>query len=447
MHQASNTVTPAATLGGVLRPPGDKSISHRVVLMASAASGVSAVRGFLASEDCLHTLRAMGALGASAHVDAQGTLRIEGTGGRFLQPVAPLDLGNSGTGLRLLAGFLAGRMLDVTLTGDASLRRRPMRRIRDPLNRMGASVELLGGHGGTAPVRVQGRNLRGIAYDLPVASAQVKSCVLLAALCAKGPTVVREPAPTRDHTERLFRAMGIDVDVAGPEIRLEGAGPAGPAVRGTAWDVPGDLSSAAFWVAACAAREGARLTVEHVGLNPRRTAVLDVLERMGASIERRPLAGSDAWEPAGTLVVSGRALRGTTIGGAEIPNLIDELPVLAVAAALAEGETVIRDAAELRVKESDRIRVMCENLRRMGVGVEERGDGMTIRGPARLNASSELRSEGDHRVAMAMAVLALSGPAPSSVRDVACVDTSYPAFWEDLAALSGQAGPAAGDGA
>ena len=281
--------------------------------------------------------------------------------------------------------------------------------------------------------------MRAIEYRSPVASAQVKSCVLLAGLRAEGVTRVIEPLPTRDHTERLMSALGLPVRTVGDrQIELEGSAGRPWTMGGGEWDVPGDISSAAFWVVAAAARPGSELVARNVGLNPRRTAVLDVLRRMGADVRIEPQAGdAAAWEPRGDVVVRGARLRGTRIHGAEIPNLIDELPILAVAGALAEGETEIRDAGELRVKESDRIATMAAGLRAMGVPVEERPDGLLVRGGARIRASDQLESRGDHRIAMSLAVLALFAEEPSRVHDVACVDTSYPGFEEDLKRLIG----------
>ncbi len=435
-HGSSSViVTPASRIGGEISVPGDKSISQRLALLCGIASGESVIHGFLRSEDCLHTLGAMTALGARAHFDSDELLRIEGNGGRFLQPVGELDLGNSGTGLRLLTGLLAGRPIEAVLTGDESLRSRPQRRIADPLQAMGAVIETLG-PGGTAPLRVRGGALRGLQYDLPVASAQVKSAILLAGLFAEGVTRVRESVPTRDHTERLLRAMGVEISSENGVITLRGYGADGPNIRGEEWQVPGDFSSAAFWFAAAAARPNAEVTVAGVGLNPRRTAFLDVLRRMGAEVVVERDLVREPWEPTGRVTVRGRNLRGVEVGGAEIPNLIDEIPVLTAIAALAEGETVVRDARELRVKESDRIAVMAANLRRLGVEVEELEDGLVMRGPARLKPADDVRSHGDHRVAMAMAVLALHAPGPVVIHGVGCVATSYPSFWKDLERLT-----------
>jgi 3-phosphoshikimate 1-carboxyvinyltransferase len=429
----SMTVAPCRRLRGELEMPGDKSISHRLAMLCGSAKGRSVIRNYLQSGDCLATLRAMQSLGASPAFKG-GVLEMRGNGGRMLEPVGPLDLGNSGTGIRLMTGLLAGSGVEATLTGDESVRSRPMGRIHEPLLRMGAAIELKG-EGGRAPIAIHGRELKGIAYDLPVASAQVKSCILLAGLRATGTTTVRERVETRDHTERLFKAMMLPVRVDGLSVSLDGAGPSGPALQGGKWHVPGDISSAAFWLVAAAAKEGADVTIRHLGLNPRRTAVLDVLVRMGADVRIEPEAGSETWEPVGDVTIRGGPLRGTTIGGAEIPNLIDELPILAVAGALAQGETVIRDAAELRVKESDRIATTAAGLREMGVEVEERPDGITVRGGCPLRASDGLKSHGDHRIAMALAVLSLFAPGASVVHDIACVDTSYPGFWADLKKL------------
>jgi 3-phosphoshikimate 1-carboxyvinyltransferase len=429
-------VHPCAPLVGELVTPGDKSVSHRVAMLAGLADGVSRVHGFLGSADCLGTLKAMEALGASSALLPDGVLEIHGTRGKVLQPAGPLDVGNSGTSMRLLAGLLAGFDQAVTLTGDASLSKRPMGRIAEPLRAMGATIALTGERG-TAPLTVRGGRLQAIDYVLPVASAQVKSAILLAGLFAEGTTSVTEPAPTRDHTERILAELGLSVEVDGAVIRIRGAGAAGLVLPAREWWVPGDISSAAFWLVAAATRPGAAVTMRNVGLNPRRTAVLDVLRRMGADLQVTPLAAAGRGEPVGDIAVRGGRLRGTVIEGDEIPNLIDELPILAVAGALAEGETVIRDAGELRVKESDRIAVMCANLRRMGVAVDEFDDGMRVAGPATVTAGEALDSEGDHRIAMSMAVLAQSSTAPVRIRQVACVETSYPGFRDHLKVLGG----------
>ena len=432
MH--SKTIHPVSAFGGELRVPGDKSVSQRIAMLAALAKGTSVIKGFLTGEDAMSTLHAVCALGASSKFEGD-VLKITGTGGKFKEPVNALDLGNSGTGTRLLAGLLAGQKMTVTIKGDESLSRRPMGRIKDPLEEMGAQIELTG-ETGTLPMTISGTPLHGIRYELPMASAQVKSAVLLAGLFANGKTTVVEPRPTRDHTEKLFQTLEIPFDVNGLEISLQGFGSNGPEINACNLTVPGDFSSAAFWIAAVAARPGAELIVRDVGLNPRRTALLDVLSRMGALIETE--LDVEEGDPIGSVFVRGTPLRGTEICGDEIPNLIDELPMIAAVGALAEGETVIRDAAELRVKESDRIAVTAAHLRAFGVEVEERPDGMTVHGPAELHAPEEpLASHGDHRIAMSMAMLATFADSPVQIDDVDCVATSYPEFWSHLEQLGG----------
>ena len=427
-------VYPAA-LGGEISVPGDKSVSQRIAMLAALAHGTSTIKGFLTGEDALSTLKAVCALGAS-HCFEGELLKITGTGGKFKQPANDLDMGNSGTGTRLLAGLLAGWPMTITMTGDASLSRRPMGRIANPLKQMGAEIELTG-EKGTLPMTIHGTQLKGIRYELPMASAQVKSCVLLAGLFAEGKTTVIEPRPTRDHTEKLFQTLEIPIDVNGFEISVSGFGSTGPQFDAKDITVPGDFSSAAFWIAAVAARPGAELTVRGVGLNPRRTALLDVLKRMGAQIKTE--LTEEQGDPIGNIVVRGAQLRGTEIGGDEIPNLIDELPVISAIAALADGDTVIRDAEELRVKESDRIAMMAAHLRAFGVEVTEQPDGMIVHGPARLKAPQDsLDSDGDHRIAMSVAVLATFVDQPVTIENTACVDTSYPDFWKHLEQLGGK---------
>ncbi len=432
MH--SKTIHPVSSFGGEVCVPGDKSVSQRIAMLAALAKGTSEIRGFLTGEDAMSTLNAVCALGASSKFEGD-VLKITGTGGKFKEPANPLDLGNSGTGTRLLAGLLAGQKMTVTMTGDESLSRRPMGRIKDPLEEMGAQIKLTG-EKGTLPMTISGTPLTGIRYELPMASAQVKSAVLLAGLFAEGKTTVIEPRPTRDHTEKLFQTLEIPLTVDGLEISLQGFGPNGPEINACNLTVPGDFSSAAFWIAATAARPKTELIVRDVGLNPRRTALLNVLSRMGALIETE--LSEEEGDPIGSVFVRGTPLRGTEICGDEIPNLIDELPMIAAVGALAEGETVIRDAAELRVKESDRIAVTAAHLRAFGVEVEERPDGMTVRGPAELHAPKEpLASHGDHRIAMSMAMLATFADAPVQIDDVDCVATSYPEFWNHLEQLGG----------
>ncbi len=429
-------VQPGDVFGGTIEVPGDKSISHRVAMMAALASGTTKIRHFLQSEDCVNTLRAMEALGARSYFSEDGELVIQGTGGNLIEPAGPLNMGNSGTTIRLLAGILAGQTGTYELTGDDSLRSRPMARIKDPLEKMGAKLALTG-EKGTAPITITGGKLKAIDYMLPVASAQVKSCLLLAGLFAEGTTIVTEPLPTRDHTERLFRTLELPVAVDGTQIKLKGFGNEGPSIKARPFTIPGDFSSAAFWMVAAAARKKAEVTIRNVGLNPRRIALLDVLRRAGAAVDITLSATNADAEPVGDIHVCGGQLKAVEVGGSDIPNLIDELPLIAVLGALAQGTTIIRNAAELRVKESDRIATMAANLRLLGVEVEERPDGMAVTGGAALAATSPVRSYGDHRIAMAMSVLALFSSTPVVINNVACVDTSYPGFWDHLRQLGG----------
>ncbi len=420
-------VAPGRPLRGVLRVPGDKSISHRAAILGAIAHGTTRVSGFLRAEDCLSTVQCLRALGAS--IEERGT-DLEIRGAALQEPEDILDVGNSGTTIRLLAGVLAGHRFHSVLTGDASVRRRPMDRVVDPLRRMGARIS--GRQGGRlAPLAIDGGGLSGIAYTTPVASAQVKSAVLLAGLFADGDTAVREPLQSRDHTERMMGAFGAEVIRAGLTTRLHGP----VALRGRDVRVPGDLSSAAFLLVAAALVPGSDLAVADVGLNPTRTGVLDVLRMMGAGVEVRDLR-DEGGEPVGTVAVRASQLHGVTIGGDLIPRAIDELPVLAVAASLADGETVIRDAAELRVKESDRVAALARELGRLGARVEPQPDGLAIVGTHRLRGG-RVSSGGDHRIAMALAVAGLCAGGPVTIDDPACIETSFPGFAAALRRATG----------
>jgi 3-phosphoshikimate 1-carboxyvinyltransferase len=431
---SSKKVFPAK-LGGTVTVPGDKSISQRVAMLAALANGTSKVIGYLNGEDARSTLSAMEQMGAKAEF-RDDALYITGVAGQLHQPEEPLNMGNSGTGTRLLAGVVAGAGIEVTMEGDASLSSRPMGRIRHPLSLMGAHIGLTG-KPGTLPMVICGGKLKGIGYLLPMASAQVKSCVLLAGLFAEGKTTVVEPRPTRDHTEKLFQALGIPIQINGLEVSVEGCGEEGLKFNAREFFVPGDFSSAAFWIVAVAARPGAELTINNVGLNPRRTALLDVMRRMGADIE--VTVTEEKGDPYGNIKVRGAQLKGTIIEGDEIPNLIDEIPVISVAAALAEGQTEIRDAGELRVKESDRIEEVVKNLRLFRVEVEEKEDGMIITGPAVLKTPEErINSHGDHRIAMSVAILNSFSDGKITLDNVGCVDTSYPEFWQHMETLGGK---------
>ncbi|MGD9895553.1 MAG: 3-phosphoshikimate 1-carboxyvinyltransferase [Candidatus Methylacidiphilaceae bacterium] len=426
----SFSIVPAARLAGEIAVPGDKSISHRAVMLASLAHGPTEVTGFLPSEDCVCTLRAFQALGVDIEVRDPTALSIENHAHRLLPAREALDCGNSGTMMRLIAGVLAGQSFRSRLVGDASLSKRPMGRIIEPLERMGAHIRAEG-EKGTPPLTLEPAELHGIEYELPIASAQVKSCLLLAGLHAAGVTRILEPSPTRDHTERLLAHFGLRPLREGREIVIQG----GLTLEGRNLFVPGDFSSAAFWIAGAAAMSGSEVRIRGVGLNPTRTGLIKVLLRMGAQIEESVEEGRADGEPRGSLLIRGGELRGTKIEKAEIPNLIDELPVLAAIAALAQGETQITGAEELRVKECDRIRCMVENLRRFGVPVDELPDGMIVEGGHPIRAA-RVASFGDHRVAMACSILALRADGRSRIDDVGCVDTSYPGFFRHLENLS-----------
>ncbi|MBN2302345.1 MAG: 3-phosphoshikimate 1-carboxyvinyltransferase, partial [Lentisphaerae bacterium] len=399
------------------------------------ADGESSISGFLRSDDCIRTLGALANLGAVVEDDGE-TIKIHGVSGRMTSPGCVIDMGNSGTGIRLISGLLAGQQITVELTGDESLRSRPMDRIKVPLEMMGAVVDLKG-HGGCAPIRIKGGHLHGISYKLPVASAQIKSCILMAGLFADGITEVVEPRATRDHTEIAMRLMDINVSVVGKAIRIEGYGTHPPHLLARQWRVPGDFSSSAFWIAAAAGHEGSELTVKNVGLNPRRTAMLNILRRMGADIDiRLDEDVGDGGEPAGTITVRGHFLEGTEISGDEIPNVIDELPVIAAIGSVSNGKTIIRDASELRVKESDRIATMLEGLIALGVKAREMPDGLEIIGNAHIRGGCSVQSHGDHRIAMAMAILSTFADSAVAIEDVSCVGTSYPGFWDDMRRLT-----------
>jgi 3-phosphoshikimate 1-carboxyvinyltransferase len=414
----------APTIHAELTVPGDKSISHRAIMLAALANGTGTITGFLPSEDCLATMKAFQQLGIEIKRLDDTTLVVEGRRGSFSAPVGDIDCGNSGTTMRLLCGILAAQPFRSRLIGDASLSARPMKRVIDPLTQMGAKITAEG-EGGRAPLIIEGGSLKGIDYTSQVASAQLKSAILLAGLSAKGMTRVTEPDQSRDHTERMLAWHLLRPKKNGLTVAV----PGGQTLESRDFRVPGDISSAAFWLVAAAAQPGSHLMVKDVGLNPTRTGVLAVLIRMGAHISEKVESGEA--EPRGKVEVRGARLRGTTMGGKEIPNLIDELPILAVAGALAEGRTIIKDARELRVKETDRIAAMAKNLRAFGVQVDEREEGIEIEGGAKLRGA-DVESFGDHRIAMASAVLAMLAEGHSVVRNTECVDTSYPGFYETL---------------
>ncbi len=421
------TVRAARRLRGTIEPPGDKSISHRAAILNAIAQGEATVENFQTGANCLATVRCLRALGVRIDSPAPAVLRVCGSG-RFglREAAAVLNAANSGTTLRLLAGLLAAQPFFSVLSGDASLRSRPMGRIVEPLRAMGARVQ--GRAGGTRPpLAIDGGRLQGIRHLLPVASAQVKSALTLAGLYAEGETLLEEPSPSRDHTERMLQAMGAPMVVGERGLRVS---PLTGDLAPLSLRVPGDISAAAFWMVAAAAHPDAELRLTGVGLNPSRSGIIDALRSMGAdiAIEKERMSGC---EPVADVVVRSSRLRGTVIEGALIPRLIDEVPALAVAACLAEGETVIRDAGELRVKESDRIRSTVAELRRLGAQIQELPDGMVIRGVGALRGAA-CGSHGDHRLAMALAVAGLLAAGETTVRGAEAAAVSYPAFWDDL---------------
>ncbi len=423
---SSYRVSPGGRINGRRRVPGDKSISHRSVMLGAIAGGVTRVTGFLEGADAISTMNVFRALGVVIEGPTDGAVTVHGVGLRGLRaPAEPLDCGNAGTAMRLLMGLLAGQRFGSTLVGDESLSRRPMRRVAEPLALMGARIETVDGK---PPVVLQPvPELNGIEYRMPVASAQVKSALLLAGLYAHGRTVIEEPAPTRDHTERMLTAFGVRLERQGRRVAIDG----GQLLRAvTRIDVPADISSAAFFLVAATIAPGSNLVLEHVGMNPTRTGVIDILLRMGADIvaeNRREVGG----EPVADLRVRSAPLTGIPIGPDLVPLAIDEFPVLFVAAACAQGRTVVTGAEELRVKESDRIAVMADGLRALGVTATPTPDGMVIEGradQAHVFDGGSVESHGDHRIAMAFTVAGLRARGSIEIRDTRNVATSFPGF-------------------
>ena len=413
--------SPGGKLSGQLRVPGDKSISHRSIMLGSLAEGETRISGFLEGEDSLATLAAFREMGVGIEGPDQGRVRIQGVGLRGLtRPQGALYLGNSGTSMRLMSGLLAGQSFDTTLTGDASLSGRPMLRVVAPLISMGARIDTRAG--GTAPLVIHAASgLTGIDYTMPIASAQVKSCILLAGLYASGSSCVTEPAPTRDHTERMLAGMGYPVERQAGRVCIEG----GHALAGIDIDIPADISSAAFFVVAASIAPGSELLLEHVGMNPTRTGIIDILQRMGADIEvsnARDVGG----EPVAELRVRSAPLHGIDIPAELVPLAIDEFPVIFIAAACAQGRTVLTGAEELRVKESDRIQVMADGLQTLGIRAEATADGMIIEGGTL--GGGRVDSHGDHRIAMAFSVAALRASGEIEIGNCANVNTSFPGF-------------------
>lgn len=432
MHEQPQPMTtaPAAAIRGEIAVPGDKSISHRSIMLGSLANGTTVITNFLRGEDNFSTMQAFRAMGVPIEDDGR-TVTVQGVGLHGLkEPGDVLDCGNSGTTIRLMTGLLAGQSFFSVLTGDQYLRKRPMKRVSEPLRRMGAQIAGRG-NGTLAPLAITGTRLSGINYESPIASAQVKSALMLAGLYADGLTTINEPTLSRDHSERMFRYFGANLETGGTTVTLRG----GQELQGREIQVPGDISSAAFFMVAALIRPNSELLIRNVGVNPTRTGVIDILHAMGGDItlqNQREVSG----EPVADLLVRSSRLKGIEIGGAVVPRAIDEFPAICVAAALAEGTTTLRDAHELRVKETDRIAAMAANLRAIGSGaIEETDDGMRIQGVESL-AGGPVTSYGDHRIAMSLSVAALACRSAVTVDDISCVATSFPNFFELLAQVS-----------
>ncbi len=423
------TVRAPCILSGEVTPPGDKSISHRAVILNSIAVGKARVTNFAESRDCFATVSCLRALGVNIKSVEGGTLSIEGVGESGLREAEDvLNAENSATTMRLMAGLLAAQPFLSVITGDRSLRSRPMDRVIKPLRLMGAQVWGRN-KDSKAPLAIKGGRLKGIEYELPVASAQVKSALLLAALFAQGDTVIREPSPSRDHTERMLKAMGARITVTGKDIGISAG-----RLRAIDLHVPGDISSAAFWLVAGAIHPEADILVRNTGINPTRSGIIDVLRKMGANLNiknERVISG----EPLADLSVQSSHLHGIEIGGELVPRVIDEIPLIALAAAVAEGQTIIRDAGELRVKETDRIAATVKELSRLNADIEELPDGMVIRGVNKLRGTA-CDSHGDHRLAMMLGVAALVAEGETMIDNADVVNISYPKFWQDLEHLS-----------
>jgi len=420
----SEVIAPAGRIEGILHVPGDKSIAHRALILGALAQGESLIGGLPEGEDVHATVGCMRALGVDLRRE-DWSIRIVAAGLKsFATPHGELDCENSGTTMRLLLGVLAGSSVSATLDGDATLRRRPMARVVEPLQRMGAKIQSTEGR---APLSVEGTELQGRYHSLPLPSAQVKSALLLAGLSARGPTTVVEPVGSRDHTERMLRAMGTEVLARAGSVEIR---PTHQPLRPIQLTIPGDFSSAAFWMAGAALRPGWSVTILDVGLNPTRTAFLELLRSMGAEVTVSQ-ESEVAFEPRGSVTVTGRTLRAATVTGVEAARAIDELPALIALATQAQGTTTVVGAGELRVKESDRIAAMCDGLLRMGADLEERPDGVAIHGPTSLRGAV-VGSRGDHRIAMAMAIAGLVASSETTIEDADCAAVSYPDFFRQL---------------
>ena len=416
----------AKQLNGQIEVPADKSISHRSIMFGAIAKGTTTVKNFLRGEDCLSTLNGFKELGVPIEDDGQ-TITIQGVGFEGLKPaLGPIDLGNSGTSIRLMMGILAGTSFQTTLFGDEYLNRRPMQRVMAPLNQMGAHLV---GFENTQypPISIQGAKLSPITYEMPVASAQVKSAIIFAALQAQGTSTIIEKEPSRNHTEQMIKQFGGEIEVSGKTIRITGP----QQLTGQEVIVPGDISSAAFFIVAAAILKNSQVVLKNVGINPTRTGILDVLEAMGGTFE---LSEIDEANESATITVTSSTLKATTIQGADIPRLIDELPIIALLATQAEGTTIIKDAQELKVKETNRIDATCEELQKLGANIEPTDDGMIIHGPVQLHGG-KVSSRGDHRIGMMLQIAALLTEEIVELDKAEAVAVSYPQFFEDLASL------------
>ena len=416
----------AKQLNGQIEVPADKSISHRSIMFGAIAKGTTTVKNFLRGEDCLSTLNGFKELGVPIEDDGQ-TITIQGVGFEGLRPaIGPIDLGNSGTSIRLMMGILAGTNFQTTLFGDEYLNRRPMQRVMAPLNQMGAHLV---GFENTQypPISIQGAKLSPITYEMPVASAQVKSAIIFAALQAQGTSTIIEKEPSRNHTEQMIKQFGGEIEVSGKTIRVTGP----QQLTGQEVIVPGDISSAAFFIVAAAILKNSQVVLKNVGINPTRTGILDVLEAMGGTFK---LSEIDEANESATITVTSSTLKATTIQGADIPRLIDELPIIALLATQAEGTTIIKDAQELKVKETNRIDATCEELQKLGANIEPTDDGMIIHGPVQLHGG-KVSSRGDHRIGMMLQIAALLTEEIVELDKAEAVAVSYPQFFEDLASL------------
>lgn len=425
------SITPIQGLWGDAKMPGDKSISHRSIILSSLARGKNLITGFLESEDCLNTIKAFRNMGVAINKESAGRYIVEGVGLRGLQePDSVIDCGNSGTCMRILTGLLTPQKFYSVVSGDSSLRQRPMARIIKPLSEMGANIWSRGDH--LAPLSIKGSQLHGIDYKLPVASAQVKSSLILAGLYADGDVSLTEPGLSRDHTERMLLSFGVDLKKEGSNIYMDAA--AEPRLIPQEIEVPGDISSAAYFMAAALIVPDSKILLKDIGINPTRSGIIEVIKEMNGNIEihnKRTVSG----EPIADILVKKSQLQSTAVSGEIIPRLIDEIPVIAVLAAAAEGKTVIKDAAELRVKETDRIKAVVSELSKMNVDIKELDDGMIIKGPTRFKGTDNLQSYGDHRIAMSLAVAGLTADSKITVNNTQCINTSFPEFEELLSTL------------